>query len=183
MEYAAGTTPGGRSSFTERMIGAATLNISIYEEVEHDRTATGQAAGVVALVAIANAIGAIGDGALAVIGGLILAFVGWIVWSALTLFIGTRLFEGTADMGEMLRALGFAQSAGVLNVLAILPLLGWLVSLAVGLWVLVCGIVGVRQALDFTTGKAILTVLIGWLIYVAMFALLGVLGMGMGAAM
>lgn len=183
MEYSAGTMPGSRSSFTERMIGAATLNIPVYEEVEHDRTATGQAAGVVALVAIANAIGSIGDGVFVAVGGLILAFVGWFIWSALTLFIGTRLFEGTADMGEMLRALGFAQSAGVLNVLGILPLLGWLVSLAVGIWVLICGVVAVRQALDFTTGKAILTVLIGWIVYVALGALLAMLGVGMSLGM
>ncbi len=37
-------------SFTERMIGAATLDIATFEEVEHDESATGQAAAVVALV-------------------------------------------------------------------------------------------------------------------------------------
>ncbi len=29
---------------------------------------------------------------------------------------------------------------------------------------LVCGVVAIRQALDFTTGKAIGTVLLGWLV-------------------
>lgn len=171
----AGATPGARSSFTQRMIGAATLSIPTYEEVEHDRTATGQAAGVVAIVAVASAIGAIGGGGLAVIGTLVMAFVGWIIWSALTLFIGTRLFEGTSDMGEMLRVLGFAQSAGVLYVVGIIPILGGLVKIAVGLWLLVCGIVGVRQALDFSTGKAIATVVIGWLVYFVVGALFTVL--------
>lgn len=165
------------AGFTERMIGAATLSVPTYEEVEHDRTATGQAAGVVALVAIATAIGSVGSGSAGVIGGLLSAFVGWFVWAAVTLFIGTRVFAGTADMGEMLRTLGFAQAPGVLKVLAIVPILGWIAWIVAGIWMLVCGVVAVRQALDFTTGKAIGTVLLGWLCYVVIGVLVaGILG-------
>lgn len=36
------------TSLTRRMMGAAFLDIDTYEEVEHDETATVQAAGVVA---------------------------------------------------------------------------------------------------------------------------------------
>lgn len=169
------------AGFTERMMGAATLDVPTYEEVEHDRTATGQAAGVVALVAVAGAIGSINAGPLAVIGGLLTAFIGWFIWSAVTLFIGTKVFAGTADMGEMLRTLGFAQAPGVLKVLGIVPILGWVVGLGVGIWMLVCGVVAVRQALDFTTGKAIGTVVLGWLCYMVVALLLaGVMG-GFGA--
>ena len=39
-------------------------------------------------------------------------------------------------------------------------------------WLLVTGIVAIRQALDFTTGKAILTAIIGWVIAVAVPVLL-----------
>lgn len=162
------------ASFTERMIGAATLNISTYEEVEHDQSATGQAAGVVALVAVAGAIGSWGVGGSAgVFTAVVGAFVGWLVWAAVTLLIGTKVFDGTADMGEMLRTLGFAQSIGVLKLIGFIPLLGWLVYIVASLWMLVCGIVAVRQALDFTTGKAIGTVLLGWLAMMAVYALLG----------
>lgn len=165
------------AGFTERMVGAATLDVPTYEEVEHDRTATGQAAGVVALVAIATAIGSVGSGSAGIIGGLVSAFVGWFIWAAVTLFIGTRIFAGTADMGEMLRTLGFAQVPGVLKVLAIVPILGWIVWVVAGIWMLVCGVVAVRQALDFTTGKAIGTVLLGWLCYVVVGILVaGVVG-------
>lgn len=166
------------AGFTERMVGAATLSVPTYEEVEHDGTATGQAAGVVALVAVATAIGAVGSGSAGVIGGLVSAFVGWFVWAAVTLFIGTRVFAGTADMGEMLRTLGFAQAPGVLKVLGIVPILGWIAWAVAGIWMLVCGVVAVRQALDFTTGKAIGTVLLGWLCYVV----IGVLVAGIAGA-
>ncbi len=166
------------AGFTERMVGAATLNIATYEEVEHDQTATGQAAGVVALVAIASAIGSFGLGGLyGSVGQLISAFVGWVVWSAVTLLIGTKVFGGTADMGEMLRTLGFAQSVGVIKVLGIVPFLGWIAGLAAGIWMLVCGVVAIRQALDFTTGKAIGTVILGWLAMMALAAVVaGVFG-------
>jgi hypothetical protein len=166
------------AGFTERMIGAATLNIATYEEVEHDQSATGQAAGVVALVAIASAIGSYGMGGLyGALGQLVSAFIGWVVWSAVTLLIGTKVFGGTADMGEMLRTLGFAQAVGVIKVLGIVPLLGWIAALAAGIWMLVCGVVAIRQALDFTTGKAIGTVVLGWLAMIALAVLMaGVFG-------
>ena len=167
------------AGFTERMVGAATLDVPIYEEVEHDREATGQAAGVVALVAVASAIGAVGHGGFGIIGGLLSAFVGWFIWAAVTLFIGTRVFAGTADMGEMLRTLGFAQAPGVLKILGIVPILGWLVLPAVGIWMLVCGVVAVRQALDFTTGKAIGTVVLGWLCYMVVTLMVGALTGGL----
>jgi hypothetical protein len=38
------------------------------------------------------------------------ALLSWLVWSALTYFVGTKLFGATADMGEMLRVIGFAQA-------------------------------------------------------------------------
>ena len=44
-------------SLVDRMVGAAFLNVGTYEEVEHDDTATGQAAAVVAMVAVATALG------------------------------------------------------------------------------------------------------------------------------
>ena len=163
MEYPAGGIPRTRS-LVERMIGAAMLDVSVYEEVEADQNATGQAAIVVAIVAVCAAIGNYGHGGHGMIGGVLAAFFGWVVMAALTYFIGTRLFGGTADMGEMLRTLGFAQAPGVIAILGIVPILGRLVVVAVAIWQLVTAIVAIRQALDFDTGKAIATALIAWVI-------------------
>ncbi|MBR9988680.1 MAG: YIP1 family protein [Gemmatimonadetes bacterium] len=159
-------------SMTDRMIGAAKLDIDVYEEVEADTTATSQAAGVVAIVALCSAIGGIGGGAQGVFGGLIAAFVGWLLWAGITYLIGDKLLGGTATWGELLRTLGFAQAPGVLFLLGIVPLLGWLISLVVGLWILVTGVVAIRQALDFGTGRAILTALLGFVPYAILGALL-----------
>ena len=159
-------------SFTGRMKGAALLDINTYEDVEADHNATGQAAGVVALVAVAQAIGSLGMGGNGVIIGILGAIFGWLVWAGITYLIGDKLFGGTATWGELLRTIGFAQAPGVLYVLGIIPLVGWLVRLVVGIWILVAGIIAIRQALDFSTGKAVLTALIGWLVVVVPMAIL-----------
>jgi hypothetical protein len=155
-----------RHSIVDRMIGAATLDIPTYEDVEHDEGATGQAAIVVLLVAIASAIGSIGNEGRSIIGVAVFAFVSWLIWAGLTYLIGDKIFGGTATWGELLRTLGFAQAPGVLLILAIIPLLGALVSFIVWIWMLVTGVVAIRQALDFSTGKAIGTAVIAWVVLV-----------------
>ena len=166
-----GTPP---RSMLERMTGAAQLHIDIYEEVEADTTATGQAAGVVAIVALCSALGGIAGGAQAVFGGLIAALLGWLLWAGVTYVIGDKLLGGTATWGELLRTLGFAQAPGVLFVLGAIPLLGSVIAVVVGIWLLVTGVVAIRQALDFGTGRAIATALLGFIPYVILRAVLGV---------
>jgi hypothetical protein len=161
------------ASLTDRMIGAALLNVPIYEEVEADTTATGQAALVVIIASIAGAIGSYSLGPSRALGGLVMALLGWLIWAGVTYLIGVHVFSGTATWGELLRTLGFAHAPGVLFVLGIFPLIGNLFTFAVMIWVLVCGIIAIRQALDFSTGKAVLTALIGWLLLVIPSIILG----------
>jgi hypothetical protein len=147
------------------MQGAARLDVATYEEVEHDQGATAQAAGVVALTAAAQAIAASSGGLASVFGAAAAALVGWLAWAGITYLIGDKLFGGTATWGELLRTLGFAQAPNVLAVLALIPLVGWLVDATLFIWVLVAGIVAIRQALDFDTVRAIATALIGGLLF------------------
>jgi hypothetical protein len=148
-------------SFIDRMKGAAVLDVDTYEEVEADTTATGEAAGVIALVAVATAIGASGGGAVAIVAGVGSAFVGWLLWAGITYLIGDKLLGGTATWGELLRTLGFAQSPALLLVFGAIPGFHTIVALLVGVWTLVTGIIAIRQALDFGTGKALLTAIMG----------------------
>lgn len=154
----------------ERMMRAARLDSSLYEEVEADLNATSQAATVVGIVALCgglgNAIatamaGNTGLAVIAFIGGIVMAFVGWIAWSYITYWIGTSIFKGQATPGELLRTVGFAQTPGVLNLLAFVPLLGGLVAIVAGIWALIAGIIALRQALDISTGQAVITAIIG----------------------
>jgi hypothetical protein len=167
-----------RHSWTDRMKGAALLRIDTYEEVEADHTATGQAAGVVALVAVAQAIGGAGEGGSGILAGAISALLGWLLWAGITYLIGAKLLGGTATWGELLRTIGFAQTPGVLSVLGIIPVLGGIIRFGVAIWVLIAGIIAIRQALDVSTGKAILTAVLGWLVIVLPLAILAVVARG-----
>jgi hypothetical protein len=166
-------TEYARRSIVDRMRGAALLDIATYEEVEHDTEATGQAAVVVIIVAVCSAIGAVWRGGPSIIMAPVTAILGWLLWSAVAYIIGDKLLGGTATWGELLRTVGFAQSAGVLMIFGIVPILGGIVRVVVGLWLLVAGIVALRQALDFSTGKAIVTAFLGWLAMVLLAFLSG----------
>ena len=90
----------------------------------------------------------------------------------------TRLLPGRnteADLGQILRACGFAQSAGVLHVVAIIPVLGWFLSIVViGIWVLVANVIAVRQALDYEdTSRALAVCAIAWVVQVVIVAIFG----------
>ena len=149
------------SSFVERMVGAACLSVDTFEEVEHDQNATGQAAMVVAIVAVARGIGASGSGlttaSLAAVGALVM----WCVWAGICYLVGVNFFGGKATWGELLRTLGFAQAAGVLWIFAFIPVLGWPLYFLLPFWVAVAGFIAIRQALDIGNTKTVLTILVG----------------------
>ena len=152
----------------QRMIRAAKLDVDLYETVENDRGYTGEAFFIVVLTGLLSGIGLwLGPGKFwgSVVGGVLGAVIGWGIWAFLTDVIGRRL-GGTADMGEMLRVLGYASSPMALGVI---PWLG----LVAAIWTLVAAVVAVRQGLDFTTGKAIGTLLIGFIAYVVARGILG----------
>ena len=172
------------ASFTERMIGAAKLETATYEEVEHDQNALGQAIGVVVLSAVASGIGSLGGGPRGMVMGIVFALVGWFIWAGIIFLVGTKVMpepETRADLGQLLRTMGFAASPGVLNVLGIIPILGWIVRFIVMIWQLVAMVIAVRAALDYkTTGKAVIVCLIGWVAYVvAVFVLGSIFGVSM----
>jgi hypothetical protein len=164
------------ASFTDRMIRAAKLDVALYEEVEADKGAMGQAMGVVILSSVAAGIGTISaTGIKGLIFGTIVALLGWFIWAFLTYFIGTRLLpepQTKADYGELLRTIGFSSSPGVLRVLAIIPMLGAILNFIIGFWMLVAMVIAVRQALDYkSTWRAVGVCLIGWIVQIVIFTL------------
>lgn len=173
------------SNLFDRMIRAARLDISLYEEVERDDRATTQALIVVILSSISSGIGTALRNALAgnelggigigLFGGLFSALIVWLAWSFITYFVGTKVFGGTASYGELLRTIGFADAPGVLLVFSFIPILGGIVSFTVWVWGLMAMVVAVKQALDFSTGKAVLTCIVGWITALVLLVIIGIL--------
>jgi len=180
-----------------RVVRAAMLDVELYEEVEADSSLTQEALMVVVLVSIASGIGSflvsliggggIGAAVISLIIAVVMGVLGYYIWAYITYWVGTKVFDGTADVGELLRTLGYASGPRALGVLAFIPCLGALVGLAGAIWALVTGVVAVRQALDFDTTKAILTVIVGWVIVfvitLVVAAVLGVGAAGLGAGL
>jgi len=159
------------STFSQRMVGAAKLEVSIYKEVRADTQATGQALGVVVLSSIAQGIAAFAQGGLRGFAlGTATALVVWFVWVLVVYLVGTKILpepQTRSDLGELLRTAGFAASPGLLRVLAFVPGLGFLTVVAVSAWMFLAMLMAVRQALDYDSMERTVGVcLIGWFLHI-----------------
>ena len=170
-------------SIVARMIGAAMLMRSVFEEIEADRSATRQAVLVVIVVSIATGLGVLDDvGFRWVLFSIPRALVSWVLLAWIVFLVGTKMLPvpGThADWGQVARTVGFAQSPGVFMVFGILPgAVGDVILVIVSFWMLITMVVAVRQALDYTsTARAIGVVLLGLIPHtLLMFTLLALLG-------
>jgi hypothetical protein len=173
------------ATFIDRMIRAAKLDVHLYEEVEADKGTMAQAMAVVIFSSIAGGIGTpakLGLGGILL--GTIVALVAWYIWAFLTYLIGTKLLpepQTKADVGELLRTIGFSSSPGLIRVLGIIPFLRNLVFLVAGVWMLVAMVIAVRQALDYqSTVRAVGVCLIGWIVQALIFMLVFYLVGGAG---
>jgi hypothetical protein len=160
-----------------RMIRAARLDAALYEEVEADRRAMMQAAAAVLLSGLAAGIGGLGKvGPMSLLLGTGGAISGWLVWAFLTYVIGAKLFpesDTKADLGEMLRTIGFASSPGVIRAAGVIPGIADIVFIVATLWMLAAMVVAVRQALDYrSTSRAVGVCVLGGLVQAIVFVLL-----------
>lgn len=177
------------------MMRAMRLDKTFFEEVERDTSYNQDALAVVILVSIAGGIGGfLGNlisgnsflnAILGLIVGVLLAVLGYFIWVYVAQFIGTRLFKGTGDVGEVQRAFGFAYAPQILGVLSFIPCLGGLVALAAWIWSIAAGFVAIRQSLNQDNTNAALTVIVSAIAVIVVTALISlVLGgiLGIGAA-
>jgi hypothetical protein len=162
-------TSGTITSFPIRLIGALALDPAIYEEVEADQRATGQACLVVLMSSVSTGIGAFGWGDASVrrilyMGSL--ALMSWTAWALVTFAIGTKLMpdrQTRSNVGELLRTIGFASAPGILRVFGVVPGATIPAFAITAIWMLCAMVVAVRQALDYTsTTRAIAVCVIGW---------------------
>jgi hypothetical protein len=169
------TTP-----FVMRLIGALALDPVTYEEVEADRSATGQALLVVVLSSVGAGIGARGLGSGSPANTLFLSalsILAWAAWALVTYQIGVRVMpapETRSDVGELLRTIGFSAAPGILRVFGIVPGAAIPAFVITAVWMLAAMIVAVRQALDYTsTARAIAVCGLGWLLTIVIAVGLG----------
>ncbi len=173
-----------------RMLRAARVESQLYEEVEADSGATGQALLVVVMASLSAGIGhgisglmkggagGIGFFFTNLVTGAIGSLIAWFIFSLLCFWLGTTLFKGPntrSTLGELLRVLGFADSPALLNIFAFIPFIGPLIPFVTMIWTIIAAVVGVRQACDFTTARAVGTVLVAAIIPLIILVLIGLM--------
>ena len=156
------------SVFVNRIIRACKLDVNLYEEVEADKSATVQAAGVVVLSSLASGVGALSLGISNFLIAPFLSLASWYIWAYLIYFIGAKMFpepNTQANHGELLRTIGFSSAPGIIRVFSFTPDLMLLTFVGSAIWMLVAMVIAVRQALDYeSTWRAIGVVVIGFLV-------------------
>lgn len=167
-----------------RILGILTLKAPVYKEVAEDQSATTTAAIIVVVMAILGGIlaalavslagssippeqlKALGSPMKIALGTIISTIIGWLIGSAVFGAVANA-FGGKTNTSEMLRVFGFTQIFQVLN---IIPCIGGLAALVLSV---IGAIIGIREAAEFSTGKALLTGLVGLIIVVIIQLVIG----------
>src|SRR4030042_2392877 len=138
-----------------RIIGVFKLDVKTFEKKEHNTSLTMPAALIVLLVSLVSGVGnglfnSFRDKTFfsGFLGSLISVIVGWLIWSAVTWFVGTRLFKGQADLSEMLRVIGFAYLPMLLS---IIPCIGGGIGVV---WTIAAGFFAIPPGLGLDKPKA-----------------------------
>ncbi|MDG2308768.1 MAG: YIP1 family protein [Candidatus Binatia bacterium] len=164
--------------FVQRMTGSLQLQGPVYDEIAADPDATNQAAVVVAITALAQALGGperipMEDMPLA----LAWAYFSWLVPGALVWVVGNRFLGTNVDLPRVLRCTGYATSPQILWLLGLASLDSAPFELALGVLIfglsLVANVIAIRQAFAVTTIRAVQAFLLGFLAFAGVAVVVG----------
>ncbi|MCB0004124.1 MAG: YIP1 family protein [Anaerolineae bacterium] len=177
-----------------RALRAARLDVTLYNEVEADASLNREALYVVIIVSVLSGIGSflsllfsgsIIGALLSLIVGIAFGILAYYLFCYVAHWVGTSMFKGQGDVGEVLRTVGYASGVRAIGLLAFIPCIGWLIGLAGLVWWIAASVVALREALDIDTGNAIVTAVIGGVIVVAIYAaiaaVMAILGFGVAS--
>ena len=139
-----------------RMIRAAKLDVSLYDEIADDRSTTTQAISAVFISSLAFGTGNIlRTGAVGFVGNILFGLLGWVVWASVIFFLGTTLLRESQtqpDWGRVARTTAFAASPLCIAILGIIPIdvLSFIIVLVAMLWRLVAVVIATQQAFGYT---------------------------------
>lgn len=174
-------------TFAERVVGALKLDANTFEDIERDTTAMGQAVGIIALAAVASSLGSIWHlGFGRILFAVLISICAYLLWAVLVWVVGTKVMPdpGTsADFPETFRVIAFAAAPGLFGAISIIPILGtiiaWLLTPIIWVWSMAAMVIATRQVLDYTeTFKAVIVVLIGFVVYLVFWGTMMMLTFG-----
>ena len=154
----------------DRVLRAMRLDARLFRETADTPRLSGEAAIIALVVSFLAAVGgAVGNARPVVLllvewaNGLVF---GWLLWALIAYLVGTVL-GGKSGVGEMARVLAYASVPRLLSLLGFIPCVGWAFRVAGWVLSLVAGVLAIRESMEFGTGRAVVTAVIGWLVYIA----------------
>ncbi|MBE0699142.1 MAG: YIP1 family protein [Anaerolineaceae bacterium] len=161
-----------------RMIRAVRLDRTLFRMVADDPEYTNEAVMIAVIVSIVAALGALSgpnpamNFVLQLLSNLLF---GWVLWALVAYFVGTSFFKGRSSPMEMMRTLAYAGIPRLLGVLAIIPCVGWIGALIGGILAIIAGVIAIRESMEFDTTSAVITAIVGFILYIIASAVLGLI--------
>ncbi|MCH8004073.1 MAG: YIP1 family protein [Nanoarchaeota archaeon] len=144
------------------------LNGKVAENVSKDQNATLMGILIIAIGGFLSQI--TGLNILVIVSSLVILIIGYFIVVGI-LHIVARLFGGQAKYIEYFRAVSYASILSWLGILAIIPFLGIIISFLISIWGIVVGVVILENVHKLTRGKAIIVVLLPFILLTLLVAL------------
>ena len=155
-------------SLVERLIAALRLDINLYRLVSGDPAANSQAFRIVLLAGVSNGLSLTRRlGGMGVAAGVGAAIVGWLLWAAV-IWVAAALLGPRRPGRSLLRALGFANSPGLLLILGAVPMVGAASRLVVVVWLLATTVRAVEAVFAVTSRRAIVITIAAFVGYLVL---------------
>ena len=157
------------NKLVSRMIRAAKLDSSLFEELVNDPSTYAQSVWVVAILAMATGYGMFSRaGVTAVNSCLVTTFFAWYFWAFSLYFVSTYLFRNSitkTDRKTIIRVVAFASAPGALRLLGVIPQTSGILFIVTSVWISAASVVGIKIAFKIPhTGKAIFLCASTWLL-------------------
>ncbi|GEM_PF-2177809 len=113
----------------------------------------------------------------------LITMIAQFVMAALAIFVttlvATKVFNGKGTFAELFRIVGLASIINVLNILTpILPSLGMLISLVIGVYMLVVEFVSLKTVFKMDPTNTVLTMIVTIIVFVILGAIFAAVGLG-----
>ena len=170
------------------MLKVSRLSSSAYVELRNDETATGQAVAALFLACLGYALGfttlkilvlgelpwALDSLLVGTLSQLLLSMLAALVWAFMLFIVGTKLFKGKAKFWQLARPLFFSATPGILFVLIAIPIYLVYATVFVGVfvWVILAGVLALKNSMEFDYNRTLLTYIVGFVIGIVVYGFL-----------
>ena len=162
----------------DRMMRAIRLDRTLFRQVADNPEYTSEAALIAVIVSVIASLGAVfGKNPLLLFIGQLAnqILLGWLLWALVAYFVGTALFKGRSQPMEMIRTLAYAGVPRILGVFGSVPCVGWILALAGWVLSIAAGVIAIRESMEFDTTSAVVTTVVGFLLFIIASVLIGMI--------